>query len=354
MCMFDAEILKIVFPWLCSFLIGLLITPTIVSYLYTYKCWKKKSGNEHGMGDDSGTPIFNELHKNKEVNTPRMGGLVIVCSVLATVVLFWIVSFLVSGGPSGMFDILSRSETWLPLSAFLVGALVGLFDDLFQIKGHGLYAGGLPFVLRLVPALGFGAFAAYWFYIKLGVSEVYVPLYGNFELGWLFIPFFFLVFVAIFSTSNIDGLDGLAGGIMSIVYSAYGFIAYLQGQENLAALCFCIAGGTLAFLWFNIPPARFYMTEAGYNALSFALTIIVFTTNTVLLLPVIAVCLFVTELTTIMQVLSKKFLKRKIFKVAPIHHHFEAIGWPAHQVVMRYWIVSLIGAVLGVVLTFST
>ena len=95
------------------------------------------------------------------------------------------------------------------------------------------------------------------------------------------------------------------------------------------------------------------MTEVGYNALSFSLAIVAFATDTVLLLPLIAVCLFATEATTILQVLSKKIRGRKIFRVAPIHHHFEAIGWPAHQVVMRYWIVSLIGAVLGVMLAFT-
>ena len=351
--MIDPTVIKIVLPWLTSFLLGFLITPIVLQNLIKYKCWKKKSGNEKGMGDDKGTPIFNQLHKEKEVNTPRMGGLVIVISVVITVVLYWLISFAASGGPSGQLDFLSRSQTWLPFAAFLAGAIVGFWDDLHQIKAFGRHAGGLPVWLRLGPTFLFALFAMYWFSFKLGYDSLHVPFYGDLFIGALFPVLFLFVFLAMFATSNIDGLDGLSGGIMAIIYAAYGFIAFFQEQFNLSAFCFVVVGGILVFLWYNIPPAKFYMTEAGYNALSFCLVIIAFLTDTVLLLPIIAIMLFVNGVTTAAQVLSKKFRGKKIFLVAPIHHHFEAIGWPAHQVVMRYWIVSIIGAVLGTVLAFT-
>lgn len=353
--MVTTTLIKILLPWIFAFLIGLLVTPLVLSYLHRFRCWKKQSGNQDGMGGDGGTPIFNKLHADRDVAVPRMGGLVIVISVLSTVTLFWIVSYASSGGPSGTLDFLSRSETWLPIAAFAAGALVGFIDDLLTIGITRWMPGarGLALRYRLIWAVGFATIAAYWFYIKLGYDSVFVPFYGDWVIGWWFLPFFILTFVAIFATSNIDGLDGLSGGVMSIVFTAYGFIAYFQGQTDIAAFCFVVVGATLAFLWFNIPPARFYMTEVGYNALSFSLAIVAFATDTVLLLPIIAVCLFATEITTIMQVLSKKIWGKKLFLVAPIHHHFEAIGWRPETVVMRYWIVSLIGAVLGVVLAFT-
>jgi len=348
--MFELPALQIMLPWLVSFFIGFLIAPIVIRYLHKFKVWKKKSGNEKGLGDLEGTPIFNELHKEKDTSTPRMGGMVILIAVLSTTLSFWIVSFVSTGGPSGTFDFLSRSQTWLPLFAFTVGGLIGIVDDISTINIKGRLSGGLSIFSRLVPTVLFAFFCAYWFFVKLGVSAVYVPFYGPFELGFLFIPFFVAVFVALFATSNIDGIDGLSGGIMSIVFSAMGFIAYSQGQIEIAAFCFVIVGAVIAFLWFNIPPAKFYMTESGYNALAFALVIVAFVTNTVLLLPLIAFCLFITEVTTIMQVLSKKFRGKKIFLVAPIHHHFEALGHPSHHVVMKYWIVTMVTATLGVVI----
>ena len=347
--MLEIPALQILLPWLMSFFLGFLIAPVVLRYLHVFKIWKKKSGNTKGVGG-GGTPIFNRLHKEKETSTPRMGGLVIVITVLFTTLSFWVISYATVGNASGAFDFLTRSETWLPLFAFFVGGLIGFADDIYQIKLEGKFAGGLPILFRLLPTLIFALFCAYWFFYKLEISSVFVPFYGGFELGLLFVPFFVTVFIALFATSNIDGLDGLSGGIMAIIFSAMGFIAYAQDQVNLAAFCFVIVGSIIAFLWFNIPPAKFYMTESGYNALSFTLVIVAFATNTVLLLPLIAFCLFMTELTTIMQVLSKKYRGKKIFLVAPVHHHFEALGNPAHHVVMKYWIVTMVTAALGVVI----
>lgn len=346
----ELDIIKVITPTAVSFFLGIAITPLVTHYLYKYKCWKKRAGNTKGLGDDTGTPIFNELHKEKDINTPRMGGLVVVLSVFMTVALFWLVSYLSSGGPSGKIDFLSRTQTWLPLAGFLLGAIVGFIEDLTVIGPSRRFPDGLPFAYRAAPVLVFGAFVAWWFYAKLGVSEVFVPFYGFIDLGLWFIPFFLLVLLYILMSGVIDGLDGLSGGVLSVTFSAIGVIAFIGNQLDASAFSFVIVGGLLAFLWFNIPPARFYLTETGFIALALALTILAFMTNTVILLPLIAFIPFMTVITTALQILSKKFRGKKIFRVAPIHHHFEAIGWPAYKIVMRYWVISVIFAFIGVLI----
>ncbi len=349
----DLSIIKVLIPWVVSFLFGIFITPVVLAYLYKYKAWRKNGfeKKEVILGDKNGqiSETINKVIRDKK--TPRMGGIVIVLSVMFTVFLFWIVSFGIFGNVSGEIDFLSRSQTWLPLAAFFAGAILGLFDDIFTIRNTKFRKGkfvGLPLKHRLVFVIIIASFFAWWFYEKLGYSQVLIPFYGNYELGLLFIPFFILVFTSVFATSNIDGLDGLSGGIMASVFAAMGFIAYNQGMIDIAALSFVIVGAILAFLWFNVSPARFYMTEVGYNALSFSLVIIAFMTDTVLLLPIIAFILFINLAATVMQVFSIKVFKKRIFKVVPLHHHFEVKGWSETQIVLRYWIITIITAVFGV------
>ena len=190
-----------------------------------------------------------------------------------------------------------------------------------------------------------------WFFYKLGVNSIYIPFYGDYIVGGLFfIAFFVLVTIALFSTSVIDGVDGLSGGIFSAIYTAYGFIAFYQHQIDIAALCFMIVGGISAFLWFNVPPAVFMMAETGIMALTLGLSVISFLTNAVMYLPIIALPLVITTGSVILQLTWKKLFKRKLFLVAPLHHHLEAKGWAKPQVTMRYWIVSYICATLGIVI----
>jgi len=342
--------IKMTLPAAIAFFVGIGVTPIVTHYLYKYKAWKKEAGNKEGLGDDNGTPIFNELHAEAEVNTPRMGGVVVIVGVFATTALFWGISYAITGGPSGKINFLSRSQTWLPFAAFLTGAGIGFIEDLYQIKSSGRFKGGLPFKLRLLPVIAFGTFAALWFYTKLDVSSVFIPFYGQFELGLFFVPFFIVVLIAVYASGIIDGLDGLSGGVLSIVFSSLGLLAFLGAQIDIAAFSFVIVGATLAFLWFNIPPARFYLGETGFTALAFALTTISFMADIVIVLPLLAFIQSVTVATNILQVSAKKFFNTKIFTVAPIHHHFEAIGWPDYKVVMRYWVISIIAAIIGIII----
>ncbi|MDP2641937.1 MAG: phospho-N-acetylmuramoyl-pentapeptide-transferase, partial [bacterium] len=196
-----------------------------------------------------------------------------------------------------------------------------------------------------------GLVISLWFYYKLDFSSIHIPFGESLELGIWFIPFFIMVMLATFSTSVIDGLDGLAGGVLASIFTAFTVIAFMNNQIDISALSGAIAGGILAFLWFNVPPARFYMGETGMLALTVVLSVTAFLTDSVLLLPVIAFPLVATTSSVIIQITGYKlFNKRRVFRVAPLHHHFQALGWPREKVVMRYWIVSVISSILGVIL----
>lgn len=347
------DVIKIFIPSAIAFFIGLALTPLLTHYLYKYKMWKKKAGKKALGG--GGTPIFDKLHKDKEVGTPKMGGIIIWLSALLTILIIWIISKLFPVDITEKLDFLSRSQTWLPLFTLVAGSLIGLIDDALEITGAGDYfAGGLSLKKRLIVVVGIGAVGAWWFFVKLGISTVMIPFVGIIDIGFWFIPFFILVMMAVYSGGVIDGIDGLAGGVFAVIFSAYSVIAFFQNQIDLAAFCAVIVGGLLAFLWFNIPPARFYMAETGTMGLTVTLSVVAFLTDTVLVLPIIAFPLFVTVLSDVIQIFSKKFRNgKKVFLVAPIHHHFEALGWPGYKVTMRFWVLSIIFAIIGMAIALA-
>ncbi len=352
------DVVKAISPAAIAFFVGIALTPVITHYLYSLKAWKKKAGKMGYAG--GGTPLFNELHKNKEVGTPRMGGIVIWGSVCVTIAGIWLLDRIIGGTTLEKLEFFSRSQTWLPVFALLVGSVVGFFDDLLEIRGNGKhFAGGMPLRTRLLVVGFVAAFIAWWFYDKLDISVISIPFDGRWELGFLFIPFFIIVALAVYAGGVIDGIDGLAGGVFATIFAAYGAIAFYQNQIDLAALCGTIVGGLLAFLWFNIPPARFYMSETGVMGLTLALTVVAFMTDAlgdgqgVLVLPIIAFPLVATVVSDLIQVASKKFRGKKVFLIAPVHHHFEALGWPPYKVTMRYWVLSIIFAFIGVIVALS-
>jgi phospho-N-acetylmuramoyl-pentapeptide-transferase len=269
------DIVKVFLPSVVAFAIGILFTPALTSFLYKNQMWKKKAGKVDFNGN--ATPIFNELHKDKEVGTPRMGGIVIWFSAAVTIIGLWLFSKIF---PSELFrkiDFLSRSQTWIPLFTLLAGAFVGLVDDILEIKGSKKGPGGLSLKKRLLIVLVIGLLCGLWFYFKLEVSTIGLPFpLGQIPLGIFFIPFFALVTIALYSGGVIDGIDGLAGGIFASMFAAYAGIAFYQQQINLAAFCALVVGAILSFLWFNIPPARYYMSETGTMGLTITLAVVAF------------------------------------------------------------------------------
>jgi phospho-N-acetylmuramoyl-pentapeptide-transferase len=349
------DLIKTILPLIVSFIIGMSLTPILTNFLYSHKMWKKKVKST--AFDGGGTPIFNSLHAEKEVSTPRMGGIIIWVSAIATTLFFWILGIFFPDTIFSKLDFISRGQTWIPLFVLAFGALVGLVDDLLEVKGMGgNYAGGLSLRKRLALVGIISFLIGLWFHYKLDVSSISIPFAGSIDLGAWFILIFIAVVILIYSGGIIDGIDGLSGGVFGVMFAAYGFIAFFQNQINLAAFCTAIVGATLAFLWFNIPPARFYMSETGSMALTITLAIVAFMTDSLgdgrgmVVLPIIALPLLVTTASSIIQVLSKKIRGKKVFLIAPLHHHFEAKGWPGYKVSMRYWVVSLICAFFGVII----
>lgn len=332
-----------------AFFLAVFLTPILTHYLYKYKMWKKKARNEALGGGE--TPIFNQMHKEKEVGTPRMGGILIWSVSFIIIMVFFLLWKLFPSDLTSKLNFLSRGQTWLPVFVLVAGSLIGLIDDILQIRGGGGYtAGGLSLSKRIGIVIIIGLIGAWWFYSKLEMSSILVPFLGEINLGLFFIPLFVIAMLAMFSGGVIDGIDGLSGGIFAAMFSAYAGIAFFQNQIDLAAFCAVITGGLLAFLWFNIPPARFYMGETGILGLTTALTVVAFLTKSVVVLPIIAFPLLAASGSVIIQLISKKYFGRKVFRVAPIHHHFEALGWPSYKVTMRFWVIGVVLALIGMVI----
>jgi phospho-N-acetylmuramoyl-pentapeptide-transferase len=312
-----------------SFIIAIIWTPIFTDFLYRNRFGKRI--RKYGFNAEK-APIFYSLHKGK-ADTPTMGGLVIWVTTAVITLLF---NF-------------SRSGTWLPLFALVASGIIGAIDDVLNIRGVGSRNGGIRFRYKFLIYLGIALVGAWWFYTKLGWDILHIPGFGDLSMGWWYIPLFVVVIVGLaFAVNETDGLDGLAGGTLAMSFGAYGFIALVDGKTALAAFCGTIMGALLAFLWFNIYPARFFMGDTGSMALGATLGVIAFLTNSVAVLPIIGFIFVIEALSVIIQITSKKLFKKKVFLVAPIHHHLEALGWPEPKVVMRFWVISAVMAIIGI------
>ncbi len=329
-----------------TFVLALALIPKFTDFIYRHQLWRKKD-RDIGI-DGKKLEVFTKFHKGKGTSVPRVGGLIVWCVPLIVAGILLILAR-ISDGYLGELDFLSRSQTWLPLFALVSASLLGLLDDMLQIRGGGKYiGGGLKLSWRIGIVGLIGLIGGWWFYSKLGVATIGIPGLESVFVGWWLIPIFILTMIATYSGGVIDGLDGLSGGAFAIIFSAFGIIAFFSAQYHLAAFCLVLVGSLLAFLWFNIPPARFYMGETGIMGLCAALTVIAFFTDSLLVLPIIGFLLVLESGSVILQLLSKKFLKRKLLLAAPIHHHFEAKGWPAYKVTMRFWVIGSVMALIGV------
>lgn len=343
------DAIKILLPSALAFFIGMGLTPILTNFLYKHRMWKKTSVALALSGEAA--TISQTLHNDEERKTPRMGGVVVWGSALLTALFCAALAALVPNAFTEKLNFLSRNQTWLPLFVLIAGALCGLIDDYLVCRDEGTYkGGGLSLTTRLAFVFLLGALGAWWFYAKLGVSSVYIPFWGDFHLGVLFVPFFILFVIGIYSGGIIDGVDGLSGGVFAAAYGAYAIIAFAGGQIDLATYAAVVVGGLLAFLWFNIPPARFFNSETGTMALTTSLVVVAFLTKAVVPLLIIGFLLIATSASSLIQILSKRLRSgKKVFLVAPLHNHFQAAGWPPYKVTMRYWVVAMVLAVLGVI-----
>lgn len=317
---------------LAGFLFSMVLTPFYTHFAYKYKFWKKQKKT---TVDGKALPVMTKLHAHKfKREFPTMAGLV---GVIAVTAVTWLFN-------------LDRGQTWLPLVGFLGGALVGVIDDCINIFGSGRGAAGLRGPVKFFLITVVGLVLGWYFAIKLGWTSILIPFVGDFQIG---IVGMILVFAfAVVATSNAvnisDGLDGLSGGLAMMAYGAFGIIALFQGQMLLFGFCLTVVGWLLSYVWFNVPPARFMMGDTGSFALGAGLGVVAMMTNSFLLLPIIGLPFVVEAGSSLLQLASKKFFGKKIFISAPLHHHLEAKGWGEAKIVMRFWIIAGVCAILGI------
>jgi phospho-N-acetylmuramoyl-pentapeptide-transferase len=315
-----------------SFLVAMALTPIFTSYAYKHEWWKKARTDSWSGGKAT---VYAKLHAAKHKrNVPNMAGLIFVGAIAIVT--------LVSN--------LSRGQTWLPLAGMLAAGSIGLADDVMNIRGTSKIAGmaaRTKFSLYSLVVIAGGA----WFYEKLGVTSVYIPGLQHVHVGIMIIAIFWLVVIATANSVNItDGLDGLAGGLLTSSFMAYAVICMIQGKYALAGFCLSVIGALLSYTWFNIYPARFFMGDVGSFALGTALGIIAMQTDTIYVLPIIGAVYIMETGSVIINRISKKLRNgKKVFLSSPIHHHFEAIGWPETKITMRFWILGQVASVLGLI-----
>lgn len=274
-----------------------------------------------------------------------MGGLL----PIGVVTIIWL--FLYAFVPEGVRgDLLA--QTIVPMGALVGVGLLGAIDDYVNVA----YGFGIRGRHKLVWQLIVGIAGAIYIQSHFGITGVYLPVYGEIEIGA--VPFVVLAVFTIIAMSNgvnlADGLDGLAGGLCAFAFVAFAFIAAHRGFPWLVVFCAAMAGALLAYLWFNVHPAVFMMGDVGALAFGATLAAVALTTGFVLLLPIAGPIFVVDTVSVILQVGSYKLRGKRIFRMAPFHHHLEAIGWPESQVTMRFWLIGALGAIVAAMLAFLT
>lgn len=341
----DYNVIKILFFTAFTFIFAYLWTPILTHFLYKYNCGKQ-------IRDDNGaTPIFTKLHLHKK-GTPTMGGILVWLTVLIISLLFFYLGKIFPTDSLINLNFLSRGETFLPLGCLIATAFVGLMDDYLDTRKRGFNGRGIKFSHKLLIYALVALYGAYWFYFKLDRDLIHVPFLGHYNVGLWYIVFFVIVVVSTaFAVNQTDGLDGLAGGTLLISFASYAVISFVLEKYDLAVFCGVISGALLTFLWYNINPARFFMGDTGSMSLGITLAIIALYTDTVFILPFLGFIFVIEALSTIIQLVSKKLRHgKKVFLSSPIHHHFEAIGWPEPKIVMRAWVISGVTATIGLII----
>ena len=332
----SAEMSHLFLMSVAAFVLAMALTPVYTYFAYRYRFWKQQRTTSTS---GEALEVFTKLHAKKfQRNIPTMAGVIGVLTIAVLTLLFN----------------LDRGQTWLPLAALVGGAAVGLIDDIINLRSNGKGVAGLRSSMKFAMITAIGLGLGWYFFAKLGFDTVFVPFFGTFAIGWLIVPLFTFVITATGNAVNIsDGLDGLAGGLLAMSYAAFGSIALLQGQFMLATFCFTAVGALLSYLWFNIHPARFFMGDVGSFAFGVGLGVVAMLTNSLLLLPVIGLIFVIEAGSSLIQIVSKKLFKRKIFISAPIHHHLEAIGWPETKVTMRFWLIGIVMASFGIMMAIA-
>ncbi len=289
-----------------------------------------------------------DTHMSK-TGTPTMGGFMIIFTVVLLTV---------------VFNLYGRLSLLLPVFVLVSTSILGAVDDMTTLVGSVNKAGqedGLAGRYKLIVQTAIATIAAFVMHLPdpwgLGLTHIYIPFVGRFNIGWFYIPIAIFAIVAMSNAVNLsDGLDTLAAGLSAIAFVSYGIIAYLQGQLGVVTFCFTMVGALMGFLWFNANPAQVIMGDAGALALGSALAVAAFMTGQWLLMIVVGFVFVAENVSVIIQTSYFKYTRRKygegrrVFRKTPIHHHFQQLGWSETQVSLRFWLMGMISGLLGVAL----
>lgn len=348
--------------------LSFLIAPSLIRILYRYRITRR----------DATDVLLGMEHRQVKINTPVMGGLVVVLSVLILTLTFnW-----------------DRKFTWVPIGVMMLSAFLGGVDDLLNIfggerrqrplkqvltlskvhkqrlmrlwyfilipwtlfkKAIGIFGSkqnrGVQAHEKLLLQIAAGGITAWWIYFKLGETwqDVYIPYYGFLTIGAWIIPLIIAVVVFTANAVNIsDGMDGLAGGMLIPTFGALSFLSWVSGYQSLALLNATAAGALITYTYFNIKPARFQMGDVGSLSLGALLAINALAINSMAVLIFTAFMFYAEIISVIIQVIARTVFGRRVFKMTPLHHHFELIGWSEEKTIMRFWVIHLCFVILGV------
>lgn len=368
-----------------SFILAMALAPSLINGLTRLEWWKKKHKSVASTGEK--LTVIKKFTQKVEGDrkVPVSGGILIWGTSALVALAFWVILKLNPDNSPAVslpefLNFVDWRQTFIPLGVLVGGALLGLADDYLSVQktGGNYFAGGLKLSQRAIGVIAMSTFIGWWFHAKIDMHVITLPWWTqghwfklnleaihlpfawldhltstigfNFHLengGWLIIPLTIIVLTALWGTAIIDGFDGIAAGTMIPVYLSFTGLAFIGGFYNISAFLAVITGAMVAYLWYNIPPARFFMGDTGSTPLFLVIGTVAMLIDKLFVLPITGLLLFATVGSALIQVFSKKVFKRKVFLAAPLHHHLEAIGWLRHQVTMRYWLISLITSVLG-------
>jgi phospho-N-acetylmuramoyl-pentapeptide-transferase len=317
-----------------SFLLAVIWGPPLIALLRRWNI---------GKGIRIEGPTTHQVKKG----TPTMGGLMILIPVLVITSVLNIANWFAS---SGSEDSIIGQSILVPMGVMIAFGVLGAVDDLMGVR---VITTGLLARYKLLWQLIFAIITALFLHYALDLRSIAIPgIEQKIDIGWFYIPIAVFIIVAMSNAVNLtDGLDGLAGSIAAVAFTAYGVIAFLQGQIWLVAFVFTVVGALLAFLWYNAYPADLFMGDTGSLAIGATLAVVALMTGQWLLLPVVGFVFVAEELSVVLQVAYFKLTGgKRLFKMSPLHHHFELLGWSETHVSQRFWLVGILSAMLGIAL----
>jgi phospho-N-acetylmuramoyl-pentapeptide-transferase len=371
------EIAKIFTYTAGSYLLAMWWAPYLIQLLNWLKFWKKQGRTVSTSGED--LVVTKKFYEENEVQkkTPRAGGILIWVTTLSIALFFWFILKIEPDSKISQFlNFISRTQTFIPLGTLFYGSVVGLIDDaLVTLESGGNYfAGGLKLTHRGILVSILSLLIGLWFHFRIDLHRFSIfnfklDLTKLFEIqliesgrvvfgidfadglflngGFLIIFLTLIILLAVWGSGIIDGFDGIAAGVFIPIFICFAALSFTREMYDISNLLMVMVGSMVAYLWFNLPPAKFYMGDTGAVGILLTLGVVAILIDYIYILPIAGIMLVLTEGSAIIQLFSKKFFKKKVFLAAPLHHHFEAMGFARNKITATYWAVSWVFSILG-------